>query len=333
MRVKLKDNKIIVENIKINPKNRELTERFLELLERENVRANKWFEENRDLKSAPNVVSSEVMHGAVIFFVDGNKPSDFFTSIPNRIFGLYSNENYYIPPIILIEVNPNNRKGTSVENTLKHELRHNLFDRFRKLMIFDKHIPIYSATPSMTSRELYERRSYDKNLDFMDLDKRIYERTLNRRFKRRDKKNISLQKDYLDELHSNFMGKKENWFKYNHEIYADFYDRGLHHELVGNNPKDINATKDMFCHLQGFYKLDKIAKDSKDFRFRKRIPEFYTKAGAILGNSLTVQQASRLIAQLWDNLLREFPNANKRINSIFSDMPLREKVGHQMAKL
>ena len=121
------------------------------------------------------------------------------------------------------------------------------------------------------------------------------------------------------------MGKKENWFKYNHEIYADFYDRGLHHELVGNNPKDINATKDMFCHLQGLYTLDKQANDFKDSRFKIRIPEFYAKAGAIIATSLTVQQASRLIAQLWGNLLREFPSVGKNINHLFSAILKNEK--------
>jgi len=164
-------------------------------------------------------------------------------------------------------------------------------------------------------------------------DKEYYETLLERPLTAEDIENIQKQKSYLDELHSSIMQRKSGWFSYDAKIYSIEGLSGRHFEMVGNNPRDIAACNNMFCHLQGFYMLDALATAARDpnnpwskiisAKFKERIPKYFNRAGSIVATSLTVQQSSRLIAELWKTILNEFPNIN--VNLIFSGMQQNQK--------
>jgi hypothetical protein len=315
----------------IKPKNRELLNRFLELKTKEEAKAKNWFKKYVGPEESKLILGHEIVFGTVILVVNSKLDVPNFISFGNER-GYFKSGNKHHPAIIAIDINPAKRTdGINVKTSLVHELRHGLFEMFRRLMISDPHNPIASATLNLTSPELNVAARSRRELILHDRE--IYEILLERQLSPEDIENITKQRAYLDELHSSIMQRKPSWFMWNKEVYSTEVSKGKHSEMVGNNPKDIAANQDLFCHIQGVYMLDMLVNAAKDPNnpwskvigpnFRTQIPKYFNRVGSIIATSLTIQQASRLISQLWKNILTEFPNINLQV--IFSQMNPTQK--------
>lgn len=315
------DGKIIKTPGKVNPRNKELLSRFIELKNREEQKAKAWLNKYIGYEESKQILSKEVVLGAVVLVVDSRIKMPNFISFANER-GYYKTANKDNPSIIVIDINPNKRTDAiDVKTSLVHELRHCLFDMFRRLMISDSHNPIVSATLNLSSPEI--PKGFRSTQELIMMDKVIYEHLLNRSLSSTDIENIKKQRAYLDELHSSVMQRKSNWFMYDKNVYSTEISKGKHFEMVGNNPEDIRAVNNMFCHVQGFYFLDVLVNASKDSRnpwskvidqkFKEKIPKYFNRVGSIIATSLTVQQASRLIEDLWKTVIKEFPNIDIKL--------------------
>jgi len=123
----------------VNPRNRELLSRFLELKNREETKAKDWLRKYIGPAEANSIISKEIVFGTVVLLVDSRKSMPDFISL-NKERGSFKTGNKDNPAIIIIDINPNKRTNIDVKTSLVHELRHSLFDMFRRLMITDLHI-------------------------------------------------------------------------------------------------------------------------------------------------------------------------------------------------
>lgn len=305
----------------VSPRNRELLSRFVELKTREEKKAMDWLTKHIGPKESKQIIGKEVIFGTVVIIIDSKKDLPDFVNLGNER-GNFKPGDKKNPSIIVIDVNANKRiDNVDIKTSLVHELRHSLFEMFRRLMISDPHNPIVSATLNLTSPELNVAARSRRELILHDRE--IYETLLERQLSPEDIENITKQRAYLDELHSSVMQRKPSWFRYDEKVYSKEVSSGKHFEMVGSNLKDIKACNDMFCHIQGFYMLDLLASAAKDpnnpwakvigEKFKGRIPKYFDRMGSIIATSLTTQQASRLIAELWKTALKEFPNIDIKL--------------------
>jgi len=139
-------------------------------------------------------------------------------------------------------------------------------------------------------------------------------------FRTQELPRIQSQLSYLDELHSSFLQKKENWFNAQENVYS-IKGKGKHWELVGDHPEDVQASKNTLGYLQGFYSLE-LLRSAWEQRLqsgqpvgegqKKFIAEFsneFRKVGSLIGAARTIKQAESLIAEEWG----QFRTSNQRL--------------------
>ncbi|MEK7545432.1 MAG: hypothetical protein AAB551_04890 [Patescibacteria group bacterium] len=134
----------------------------------------------------------------------------------------------------------------------------------------------------------------------------------------KDTSGTYVQERYLDELHSSFLQRKPEWFTAGARLYAG-EKVGKHEELVGTNPEDIKAVKNLICYLQGIHYADQIYNKMKNAsgslqkelsenaeaqKFLTEFPDVFIKCGALIGASKSVKQAERLLEEEWKMLLK-----------------------------
>jgi hypothetical protein len=152
-------------------------------------------------------------------------------------------------------------------------------------------------------------------------DREQYSAALGREFDpQKDGPRVETQSRYLDELHSSYLQRKEDWFSAQEDVYST-RGKGKHWELVGDHPDDIEASKDMLGYMQGFYTMDKI-KDAWQQRsdsggqigegqkkFMQDCEEEFRKVGSIIGTARTVKQAESMVAEAW----KSFSEKHQRV--------------------
>ncbi|HYF05360.1 MAG TPA: hypothetical protein VEA59_04275, partial [Patescibacteria group bacterium] len=142
------------------------------------------------------------------------------------------------------------------------------------------------------------------------MDSNIYELLLGRAFTKSEIPNILAQQEYLDELHSMFLQRREDWFDVSKRVYSKS-GNGMHYELVGKNEQDIKDANKLFALNQGFYNLSRLYQDlhaefiskktmtEAEKRFLREFPITYSRVGALIGAARTVFQARTLVAEAW----------------------------------
>jgi len=308
---------IIKPQANIRTKNVELFNRFLAIKRREEIKAKEYLRIREQMQK--NVLHTNIIFGCVVIIYDSSKPNQYTPNL-GRERGEYSSGEQFNPGKIVIDINPEKRKdNTDIKTSLIHELRHHLQGLINELLLNDPVIPIKSArAKAIDPGERSTREVIEK-------DKEYYELLLDRKLNAEDFEAIKQQRRYLDELHSSVLQRKSNWFSWNEKVYST-QKEGKHFEMVGNNPKDIAAVSNLFCYLQGFYLLDRIAKESQipgnswngkiSKRFIENIKRHFNRAGSLLATSLTIQQAERLVAETWKQFFKLHPKIP--IEHIFS---------------
>lgn len=326
--IELKENGEIITKPKgISSLNNELYLQYMVLRKQEVQKAEQWIKEHSNPDQLRNTISRKVVFGTVVVIFDSRIGLPYGVSGKNAR-GFYERASKGYPAFVHVDINPENRPdGVSPKTSLVHELRHSLFDIFKRLMINDPHNPVASATLKLDTPEI--PFGFRSKKELIDQDKKLYTYLLNREPTVEDYENITKQRAYMDELHSSILQRKDNWFNWSNKVYSTEMQDRFHSELVGNHPEDVAATRNMFCYLQGFYILEKLVKESLDPnsswhgkispRFAENVSKYFNRAGSLIATSLTVQQASRLVGEMWRLFLKQHPKAP--IEYLFNQLP------------
>lgn len=311
-------------------------EKFDRLMEEGLTEAEKTIQQ---LKKQPGIIDCVTAFGAVLVTFDSSKTG--FPPVLQRIIGTTSRgattrgfyKTYEAPPLGLIGIDINQKKradGVSASTSLTHELRHHLRSLSDILLANDITTPFVSA-PIRHDHQKYaeekQGRKFRADFERLTADQANYEAILGRKLPspsdaralHRQTENISAQRSYLDELHSSFLQKKSEWFARDGRVYSN-RSEGKHHELVGDEPADIEAAKRLSCYLSGFYAAEQMhqvlrretpekrdiilaTKPKGGAEFFRNFEQHFTLVGAHFGVARAVVQAEKFAREGWQHLL------------------------------
>lgn len=302
-----------------------------------------------EISRDPAVVDCQVMNGAVVVIVDSSK------GIPEQLkdYADYDTEDHQLKlkqgfhrsassrglflGLVCVDINRKDPDGVSPSVTLTHELRHH------NVMIADY---LLSKDPDNHLKSAFRNSVNELRLNgtklkmahsymYFDQDADEYGQMLERQYQsgaKGDGENVKDQLAFLNEYHSSFLQGKPDWISAASTVYSPGAT-GKHWELVGNNPEDIQKTKEIVALCQGFYLLRQISGILKSVQQRgEYLPadyasiigaadEYYALAGAILGASRCIPQAHRMLRGLWQAVrtkhaaIVDHPNTSDSIGS------------------
>lgn len=296
------------------------------------------------MKQTPGVLDAHLLNGAVIVTIDSSQQIpdciDTKSSEPGTFHrgGIRTQDAHGSITFIWIDINPEKRKHDEVSSTtsLIHEVHHHNYALVNMALALDADRRFRTGCSDFFQAQLVhhirtgEREREPRNqidvldeeeMDFLN-DHDLFSTLLMKEipFDPKESSFFHAQRDrqyqaaYLNELHSSFLQKKQQWFFWNEKVYSS-RKAGFHHELVGDDFRDIDAVKNLFCYLQALYACDVIWKNidehSEDQKSRLgpfskslylEFPNIYSKAGALIGASRTVRQAEKFVKGLWESL-------------------------------
>lgn len=295
----------------INPKIKKYQENFAELQRNFHETNNKYVEE---IKKIPGILDAKNIMGTVIITFDSSKTPELEEDDRGSYEHLRHNKF-----LGLVKVDLNSAKrfdGVSPTISVIHEIQHHVSAIMEYLMSKDNCLGFKSRKTQFRDMQSYKQLA-DKvktKRQAIKLDKEKFTLLFNRNLNSDDFKNIDLQGEYLDELHSSFLQRKENWFHKEEKVYA-MSNKGKHWEIIGNNPKDIEATKNLLIYMQGFFMCGKLQElwdkkansTAKEMIFTDDFKKRYRKAGSLIGISKTVKQSEEFLAEEWKTLKKVHP--------------------------
>ena len=292
--------------------------RFQELINRFETKNIKFAQ---NLLNDHNVLDVKIALGAIIVTFDSQKglPSVF----DNPSVAKSSPRGWHEKPsddylgLVVIDINKSLREKEQISPTVTaiHEMQHNNKMIADYLSATDPVSPIKSSIKSGGGAILSDPNYSSTSAIYQDKDS--YSVLLERTFTDKDIFSIQLQQCYLDELHSSFMQRKNEWFNASGSVYSGA-GSGKHWEIVGSNPADVEATKQLLAYIQGFYIIEGYAKAVQKaiengaqagpitLKFVSEASRYFDEAGALIGSSHCVCQAERLVAQKWHQFKTEF---------------------------
>ena len=343
-----------VESVQINPdsgeivyekpKFEELTDENVKKYQNKFTKLKKTFADKNKtyrniLRNDPNILDVKEIAGTIIATYDSSKGIPLAlkeemmiersTDDARGVCGTTS-EKYL--GLAIIDINKEKRKdGVSPTISAIHELHHYTLSISDYLISQDETLNMQSAYRKGRVVALYgsQKERVTTNQAFLN-DKEHYSKLLGRTFDLyTELVCVEAQLSYLDELHSSFLQRKENWFNAQENVYST-KGEGKHWELVGNHPKDIEASKRLLGYLQGFYTLDKIRESWQQQlnngqqlgpgqkKFLITYIEEFRKIGSLIGAARTIKQAEMLIAEAWN----DFTHRNQKLITTkeFSEM-------------
>lgn len=299
-------------------------EKFTELL-RTFADRNKAYMEA--LRSDPNILDVKEVAGAIVATYDSLKGVPDVVkgdlSLGQKEFrGLFDTAHDKYLGLVVVDISAESRKKDKVSPTtsIVHELHHYTLSISDYLMSQDEALNMQSAYRKGRTVALYgsEKDRIPTSQAFLN-DKEQYSKILGREFDlQTELPRVEAQLFYLDELHSSFLQRKENWFNAQKNIYS-IKGKGKHWELVGDHPEDIEASKRMLGYLQGFYTLDKIREvwqqrlesgqqlGEGQKKFLADCAEEFRKVGSLIGASRVIKQAETLVAESWKSFVDKYP--------------------------
>lgn len=224
--------------------------------------------------------------------------------------------------LVAVDLNLEKRKIDRVEPSVSatHELRHHARSINDYLLAKNNTLGMQTTFRNGRNQALFgnEQNNLPTDTWYFE-DRKQYALLLEREFDAKiDPGNIKLQLSYLDELHSSFLQRKENWFHAASKVYSNRAE-GKHWEIVGNSLDDQQATKRLLAYLQGMYLVDqyrqllqqkvdqKLQIGESQKLFIENAPKTFLKVGSLIGTARTVKQAEHLIKEEWQNLVEKYP--------------------------
>ncbi len=276
-----------------------------------------------ELNQTPGVLDAKLVMGALVITYDSSKqtppnlPYVEFIPATDTSRGRYGRANKDALGVVVIDLNQNKR-ADNVPPTVSavHELQHHALAMSDYLLATDPTLPLASAYRSGRNEALFGDQHIQMSDDLFERDFVQYEKVMGRHLVRGDVNNIRDQLAYLDELHSSFMQKKPNWFSAAEDVYSSSSpQKKKHWELVGNSASDIESSKRLLRYSQGLYHMTRIrdvwAKRTdlgpEQTAFMTNIDAIFNQAGSYIGTARSVQQAERLVGDLWESLKAQFP--------------------------
>lgn len=278
------------------------------------------------LTQTEGVLDVKNIMGALVVTYDSSiavpNIQDLFLNKEEDPRGQFSDTTEKYLGVVVVDLNqPKRADGVTPTTSTAHELRHFSLSMTDYLLTQDQALNIQSAYRKGRSTALFGA-SKDRiltNQAFLN-DSSIYSQLLGREFDLNiDLPNVKKQLNYLDELHSSYLQRKPGWFNAQENVYA-LGNKGKHWELVGGNPQDIEASKNLLGYLQGFYSLDlirrnwkgKLATDPNSLgdgqkQFIGDTEKVYLEIGSIVGVARTIDQAQRLVQQKWIEFISKYP--------------------------
>lgn len=291
----------------------------------------------KELKIKPGVLDVQLIGGAIVVTFDSSKQTidlalgdEQFKGDVDADRGSYKNANDRFLGAVFIDINQTKRSdNVSAMTTAQHELHHHNLAMVDYLLSQDPKVNMASAVRKIGNSALFGKGVKPPATqgfiarDTLRKDGDQYSALLGREYSDIDQENVEDQLRYLDELHSSFLQKKAEWFSTKQDVYST-RKRGKHWEVVGANPEDQAAAKELLGYLQAIYIMDTVIQSIKkqvegnpsqipDY-IKEMIsswPDVFGKIGGIIGASRTVQQARRLVATEW--------TAYKKKNQLFLD--------------
>ncbi len=277
-----------------------------------------------ELKQTPGVLDAKLVMGAVVVTYDSSKqtPVDLpyaeFISATDSSRGRYGRASKSALGVVIVDLNPNKR-ADNIPPTVStvHELQHHALAMSDYLLTTDPTLPLASAYRSGRNEALFGDQHIQMSDDLFEQDFPQYEKVMGRSLIRGDVNNIRDQLAYLDELHSSFMQKKPNWFSAAEDVYSSSsLQKKKHWELVGNSTSDIESSKRLLKYTQGLYHMTRVrdvwAKRTdlgpEQTAFMANIDVLFNQAGSYIGTARSVQQAERLVGDVWESLKTQFPH-------------------------
>jgi len=303
---------------------KEYQKQFTELLKLFSERNKTYMEE---LLNDPLVLDVKEIAGAIVATFDSSQgtPTIFKGELiegnRDNTRGKIGTASEKYLGLAIIDINKEKRKdGTSTTISTVHELEHYLLSVSDYLMSQDQSLDMQSTYRKGRTTALYGS-SPDRittQQAFLH-DKEQYSKLLGRGFVlQAELPRIEAQLSYLDELHSSYLQRKENWFNAQENVYST-RGKGKHWELVGDHPDDIDASKKLLGYLQGFYTLDKIRETYEQRlnsgqpvgegqkKFMQECADEFRRVGSLIGVARTIRQAEIFVAEAWENFIGKHP--------------------------
>lgn len=284
------------------------------------------------LRNVPGVLDAQIVFGAIVMTYNSALSTAPITlpsgkiirpnSDPKSDRGNHERASSSYTDLVSIDINPAKRENDGVTPTTSavHELHH--FTRTLSDAAMHKTEVLGMKSHLNGSNErmvLIGPEAVRLPTDFLyEQDAEAYGILLNRIFEPKvDTVRIQDQRAYLNELHSSFLQKKENWFVAPNTVYST-RKKGKHWEIVGDHPDDIESTKRLLGFLQGLYSLDYIYQQANDRKIAgdhigpiqeillKEFPGIYSRCGSLIGVARVVQQAERLVSAEWNEIRIKF---------------------------
>jgi hypothetical protein len=244
-------------------------------------------------ESPVGIITTRIIDGVVVVLYNSSKTRDFRKpkildlNLTDEEFGSFSPETSSRAPIIAIDLNENllRPEGYSPSEVLLHELGH-------------YHVELIMQSLREQSDLGMRSLGFSTNTDGILQDWIYYKALIDRaEFPGAEVVNIYQQRHYLDEAHASFFGKQMAYFNLNARVYNNIKN-GAHTDLVGLDPVDQQMAREIVGFCQAAFLIDKTP-----FGSSATWQDFSMDLTAILGTSLTVRQARRLIGKAWNNFL------------------------------
>jgi len=274
-----------------------------------------------ELKSDPNTLDAIIINGAVMCTYDSSKGTPS-TIQDDKSWGFQ--KSAFVSPftdkgylgLIGVDLNPGkgpNRASPTISAI--HELRHHNVFLSDYLMSKDSDIGMASASRRTQRPPLYDQILTEDDAIKADINK--YRLVMER-------DNVSvpdcyLQSAFLNEFHSSFLQRKQEWFYKKSHVYNN-YGRGEHWELVGKDKEDQEATKKLLGLTQAFYLLDEAAECYRKLQAKgqqigpqtafilQSFPKSFDEAGSLIGTARSVKQAERLLNENFNDIKSKAPD-------------------------
>ncbi|MEK9175681.1 MAG: hypothetical protein AAB795_03785, partial [Patescibacteria group bacterium] len=221
----------------------------------------------------------------------------------------------------LIDINPEKRKQDTVSPTVSaiHELQHHTLAVSDYLITRDANLGLQSNRGGRKPA-LYgsDRSRIQTNQAYLH-DQEQFSVLLGRKFASKSElESVQKQLAYLDELHSSYLQKKENWFNASENVYSAS-GHGKHWELVGSHTADVASSKRLLAYLQGFYTCDKLKTSWEESvrtgavlgvgqkKFIADFAKIFREVGSLIGVTRTIHQAESLVSEKWSDLVAQYP--------------------------
>lgn len=283
------------------------------------------------IKSLEGVLDVKRVMGAVIVTLDSSKQEvpTWLLGDDDNVRGMYhgteKNPRESHLGLIVVDINKQKRKdGVDPTTSAAHELHHHSLSMSDYLMSKDHALNMSSSFRKGRSAALFGEHSGRMTTDqafWSDAD--IYEQLADRPITTQaDQKQIEHQLRYLDELHSSYLQKKQDWFSAKEDVYTT-RKKGKHWEVVGDHPEDVRATKKLLGYMQGMHSLDQISnmwiekkKSGTEYgpvqeKFMSEFQKRFLRMGSLIGAARTVKQATEFAQTEWYKIQKEYPKLLK----------------------